>query len=204
MTTAEMLTSYRFRMEDPDGNKWDTDSLTEVYRFFTLGQRMAIDFLIESRQFVFLQELQTSQSYAFTSSVKTKPLPSDHYRTVAIINSSGDPIQFFEVPPDDFIRDTDYLRPDDIKEYFYIFANSLRLRGSIHSSGAYTQFYIKQPSNIDGSTNPATSDKVQELTLMISTWIAWGIDRQFDRQNQVAQLIKSIFGIDVNGSVPRS
>lgn len=204
MTTAEMLASFRFRMEDPDGLKWDSDSLTEIYRFFTLGQRMAIDSLIESRQFVFLSELQASTSYAFTSTVKVKDLPTDHYRPVIIINSNGDPIQVFEIPPTDFKSDTDYLRPDDVNEYFYIFAGSLRLRGSIHSAGSYTYFYIKAPSDINGSTNPATSSKVQELALLFATWIAWGIDRQFDRQGQVAQIIKSIFGVDINGSVPRS
>ena len=203
MTTAEMLTAFRFRMEDPDGEKWDSGSVTQVYNIFTLAQSIAVDSYFNSRRFNFLSELVKTTTIDFNSG--PSDLPSDHYRPLMAKNDDGDDILIAENYVPKFGSDTDYLREDDLNEYLYIIGNKIYLKGSVHSSGTYTYGYINSLTDIDANNNPVTSQRIQDATLAISTWIAWGIDRQFDRQNEVGNLVKILFGIELNNdSVPRS
>lgn len=194
MTTAQMLASFRFRMEDPDGEKWDTDSLTEIYNIFTTAQKMAVDALADAERYELLREIEDTTSLDISGG--SANLPSDFYLPVFLRNSSNDLIPvFMKKPPITF--NSDFTREDQYTGFAWVFGEKIYFQGAESTMGSHTLGYIKELSDIDGSTNPATSQRVQELTLMIAEWKAWGIDKQPERQGAIAEQIKIEFGVNV-------
>ena len=198
MTTAQMLSAFRFRMEDPDGEKWDSGSLTELYKVFTSAQRMAVDLYIAAKRYEYLREIQASTSLDLSGG--SSSLPSDFYLKIFLQNNSGDFIVINSEPPrEDIGLQNSIHREDKQNVYAYLFGSKCYLQGYDSSLGSFTLGYIQTLTDITGSADPVTSENVQELTLSLSEWIAWGLDRQFDRQQEVAAQIKLKYGVDLGG-----
>jgi hypothetical protein len=199
MTTLEMLATWRFRMEDPDGDKWDTDSLPRVYEIFTDAQRMGVNLLIDVEKFEHLRELQDTASLDLSGGSAT--LPSLYFNKMWLQDNSGDFVDLRDNPPRVVNNNTFFLREDSKTAYGYIHGTKLYLKGYDANSGSWTLGYIQKPVDIDASNDPALSKHANNLTIAISEFIGWGIDRQFDRQKEVDQTILKIFGVRVNNGV---
>lgn len=193
MTTAEMLATFRFRMEDPAGEKWDASSLTEIYKIFTDAQQITVKLLADAKQYQYLRELQEFISGSLSGG--SFDLPSDFY-VVQFLKDSQDRFIFvFDNPPDKINKNNDWIEEDKYTAYAYIFKLKIYLQGFESTAGTYSMGYIKKPTVINVSTSPALCDHANQLTIEIATWIAWGLDRQFDRQNSVSQQIATIYGV---------
>ena len=94
-------------------------------------------------------------------------------------------------------NNTDFLEEDLLTSYVYIFGILWYLHGYDANAGSYILGYIKEPTDVDGSTDPVLSEHANELTIAISTWIAWGLDRQYDRQREVGEQISQLFGVQL-------
>ena len=193
MTTAEMLATFRFRMEDPTGEKWDSSSLTEIYKIFSDAQRIAIRTLADAGKFQYLQELQ--EAFGDSLSGGSIALPSDFFIPISLLDPYNRWVKLFNFPPDKLDKDTVFLSNDKANSYGYIFGNRLYLHGFDSTVAVYICNYIRKPTNIDGSHDPELCDYANQLTIAIATWLAWAIDRQFDRVNSVAQEIAIIHGV---------
>ena len=188
-----MLTNFRFAMEDPSGVKWDV--ATSIYNIFNESQQMGVDALVDAGRFHLLREIQDSTSIDLSSG--SASLPNDFYKRVFLQNGDGDFIPVLEQPPSNIGIDSDFLRESKETSHAYIFGTKLYLQGAETGISSHIFGYIKTLTDISASVDPALSERVQELILLISQWKAWGIDRQFDRQNALAAQIKLEFGISV-------
>jgi hypothetical protein len=197
MTVSEALAKFRFRMEDPDGEKWDASSLTQIYDIFTEAQLIGINLLIDVKKYEHLRELQDQQSSSMSGGSTT--LPSDFFRALWLLGSDGDFYPIFEEPPSATYKNTDYLREDVHTAYGYIHGTKWYLKGYDSAAGSWILGYVKEPSVVVAGDSFALGNHGNNLTIAISTWIAWGLDRQFDRQQEVEQQIMKIFGVNVDG-----
>jgi hypothetical protein len=195
MTTSEMLAIFRFRMEDPAGEKWDSSSLTQIYQIFTDAQRITVKLLADAEKYQYLRELQVLQSGSMSGG--SIALSSDFFVKQFLKDSQDRFVKVFDSPPDKFDKITDFSEDDKYSAYGYVFATKLYLQGYQNTSGTYVFGYIKKPAIIDSTHNPELCDYANQLTTLIATWLAWGLDRQFDRQNAITQEITVTYGVKI-------
>jgi hypothetical protein len=186
-------------MEDPDGDKWNDDSLTEIYSILTDAQRIGVNLLIDVEKFEHLRELQKTVSLDLSGG--SANLPSLYFKKTWLQDSSGDFVDVHDNPPRTVNNNTFFLREDGQTAYGYIHGTKLYLKGYDANSGSWTLGYVEKPTDIDASNDPALSKHCNNLTISIAEFIGWGIDRQFDRQKEVDETIMRIFGVRVNNGV---
>ena len=139
MTTAQMLSRFRFRMEDPDGDKWDSSSLTQIYDIFTEAQLIGINLLIDAKKYEHLRAIQLEQSSSMTGG--STSLPSAFFRGLWIKGSDDNFYPFFEEPPKSTKNTTDYLEEDIHTAYGYIHGTKWYLKGYDSTAGSWVLGY---------------------------------------------------------------
>ncbi len=197
MTIAQALAKFRFRMEDPDAEKWNVGAETQIFDIFAEAQLIAINLFIDAKKLEHLRALQSTQSSSMSGG--STALPSDFFRATWLKGSDDNFYPLFEEPPKTTKRTTDFLEEDLDTAYGYIFSGTLFLQGFTALAGSWELGYIKEPVTIDANNQPILGQHGNNLTIAISTWIAWGLERQFDRQQEVEQQIMKIFGVNLNG-----
>ena len=192
-----MLGTFRFRMEDPDGEKWDSDSLTEIYNIFTDAQRLGVELKQGVKHFQHLRELEKTSSLDLSGG--SANLPSLYFLPMWMQDNNGNFRDITQEPPRSTKASTFFSQEDVKTAYIYIHGTKLYLKGYDSTAGSWILGYINKPADIDGSNNPVLSNHMNHLTIAISEWLGWGIDRQFDRQLEVDQQILKLFGVSVSG-----
>ncbi len=191
-----MLSTFRFRMEDPDGDVWDSSSVDEIYAIFTAAQEIAINLLLGAKQYDKLVEIQGTTSDTLVSGKFA--LPSTDYKHLISVQRNSDSA-FIETKDSPPVKSSQspMLQEDDKFEYAYYWNGYVYIQGGTNGVN-YTAFYIDEPTVIDASFNPATSLYLQELTLLISQINGWIIDKQPDRVAPIEQQISRIYGVEFN------
>lgn len=197
MTTVEALAKFRFRMEDPDAEKWDIDSVTQIYDIFTEAQLIGINLFIDAGKYEHLRNIQSRQSLSMSGG--SANLNSDFFRPLMLEGNDGNFYSVFEEPPKKVNTTTEFLEEDLLTAYGYIFGGKLYLKGYDATAGSWVLFYAKEPDAIDADSDPSLGSHGNNLTIAVATWLGWGLDRQFDRQQEVEQQIMKIFGVNLSG-----
>ena len=193
-----MLATFRFRMEDPDGDKWDDDAVTEIYNIFTDAQRLGVELKWGVKHFQHLRELQGTPSLSLSGG--SANLPSDYFLPMWVKDNNGNFRDITQEPPKPR-KATTFFSQEDLKTgYIYIHGTNFYLKGYDSTAGSWVLGFIKEPDDIDASNNPALSNHMNHLTIAISEWLGWGIDRQFDRQLEVDKQILKLFGVSISGA----
>ncbi len=198
MTTAQMLTTWKFRMEDPDGDKWDSNAEPRIYELFTDAQRIGTNLLVDAKKFEHLRELE--KTISIDMSLGSGNLPALYWKDLWLQDNNGDFVDVLHDPPKSRNNNTFFLREDSITAYGYVYGTKLYLRGYDSNSGSWTFAYLEHPADITVSADPVLSKHVNNLTIAISEYLGWGLDRQYDRQKEVDATILRIFGVTVNNN----
>ena len=95
---------------------------------------------------------------------------------------------------------TTFFLQEDIKNaYAYVYGTKIYMKGYAAAATAWSLGYIESPADITAGVDPALGDHANSLTISLSEFIAWGIDRQFDRQKEIVQQIITKFGVKPDG-----
>ena len=193
MTTVQMLSEFRWRMDDPNAVKWDASSVDRIYAMFNTAQRMAVEFFVEGGKIKHLRELSDTKTASMSGG--SFSLPSDFFKEVFLQDSDNSFIKLYPTPPENVVSRSSFKVEDAEFSYGYIFGDNVYLHGYDSGSGNHTLGYIEKPVDINGSSDPATSEYLQECVLFISEWLGWLADNQLERAQIAAQKVFIMFGI---------
>ena len=172
MTSALMLARLRTLLDEATASFW-TD--TECYAALSDGQRMVVDGLYQKSPKHHLLKTLFKRATGSDTTSSAITLPTDFKEFVnatytTLTTEDQKPCRIVNYDAEFLLeKDNSYLAPNRATPVVYLSATTgLRLiyfePTSIHAD--YTIVYLKQPTEIDGSTNPLLPDETHEAIIL--------------------------------------
>ena len=198
MTIAEAVASFKYRMEDPNGDIWDSD--TEIYKILDTAQTIAVTLLVNIKQIERLKELQDNASGTLASG--RMGLAAANFFELVAVQRNTDKVFLGITGLPSASPASPMMQEDSLQESAYYWNEYVYIQGGTNGN-QYTMFWIDKPTGIvaavaaDGEFS--VNEYVQELVLKLAERIGWLIDKQPDRAKaeDLVQEIKLIYGVNL-------